>query len=70
MSDPFEKMRWFERQRMVWLSTRRKAFNRSDLMKTFGISVPQASKDIQKYIAAFPSAFTYNTKKKIYEVNK
>lgn len=63
-------MRWFERQRMKWLSKRRRPFNRADLMKEFDISVPQASKDIQKYMTMFPSALTYNSKLKRYEVKK
>lgn len=63
-------MRWFERQRMEWLKKRQEPFNRADLMAVFGISMPQASNDIQKYLEMFPTALTYNTKKKRYEVNK
>ena len=64
------KMRWAEQKRMEWLSKRRAPFNRADLMAKFGISIPQASKDIQKYILMFPNAFSYNKKLKRYEVNK
>lgn len=63
-------MRWFERQRIEWIRERREPFNRSDLMKAFDISTPQASNDIKKYIEMFPSALTYNMKKKRYEVNR
>ncbi len=62
-------MRWFERQRIEWISNRRKPFNRKDLMDKFDISLPQASNDIQTYLKMFPSALTYNLKKKRYEVN-
>lgn len=63
-------MRWFERQRMEWISKRRAPFNRADLMAAFDISLPQASNDIQTYLKMFPTALSYNMKKKRYEVNK
>lgn len=63
-------MRWFERQRMEWISKRRAPFNRADLMKKFQISLPQASNDISKYRAMFPHSLTYNNKLKRYEVKK
>ena len=60
-------MRWFEKQRMEWISKRKAPFNRSDLMKKFDISVPQASKDIQKFLKLYPGIWEYNTSKKQYE---
>ena len=60
-------MRWAEQQRMEWLAARRAPFNRSDLMKKFGISTPQASKDVQKFMKDNPGTWTYNFNKKRYE---
>jgi hypothetical protein len=41
--------------------------NRSDLVAAFNISVPQASVDIQKWIAANPGRISYNVHAKRYE---
>ncbi len=62
-------MRWFERQRINWISKRKAPFNRQDLMDAFDLSLPQASHDIQTYIKMFPRALTYNMNKKRYEKN-
>lgn len=63
-------MRWAEQQRIDWISKRNAPFNRKHLMDKFGISLPQASNDIKKYRAMFPTALKYNTKLKRYEVMK
>ena len=41
--------------------------NRADLVAAFGISVPQASTDIQAWLAANPGAAVYNSSAKRYE---
>lgn len=60
-------MRWFEKQRMAWLSERQEPFNRKHLMEAFDISQPQASNDIGKFIKLHPGAWAYNARKKQYE---
>lgn len=42
-------------------------FNRADLCTAFGVSVPQASHDIRRFIEAFPHVATYNKSTKRYE---
>lgn len=43
------------------------SFNRSDLVTSFGISVPQASADIKRWLSEHPDAATYNMSAKRYE---
>lgn len=42
-------------------------FNRSDLCKSFGVSAPQASSDIKRFLTAFPHVAIYNKSSKRYE---
>ncbi len=42
-------------------------FNRADLCREFGVSIPQASKDIGRWLEAHPHASTYNRSAKRYE---
>lgn len=42
-------------------------FNRGDICHTFGVSVPQASLDVRKWLEANPGAASYNTSRKRYE---
>lgn len=61
---------WFPRCRMAWLERRAKAagyVGRGDLMATFGISLAQASSDLQAYLALNPAALIYSTSRKRYE---
>lgn len=44
-------------------------FNRGDICNTFGVSVPQASLDIRKWLETNPTDATYNTSSKRYEAN-
>jgi len=63
-------MRWAESQRMAFISrfvSENGHINRSDIMKEFGISMPQASNDFKTYQELHPESLTYNTKKKRYE---
>lgn len=43
------------------------SFRRADLRRQFGISIPQASADIKRWLAANPGAATYNRSSKQYE---
>lgn len=67
-------MRWFERQRIDWIQLRLQTvghLQRKDLTTQFGVSVPQASKDIatfkrlRKKLGA--PKVVYNTTTKRYE---
>ena len=60
-------MRWAEKKRMEWIGHRRAPFNRADLQNEFGISTPQASMDINKFMKLWPNTWEYNPSKKIYE---
>lgn len=62
-------MRWAESQRQEWIAkTLREVgqINRRDLIKQFGISTPQASLDLRKFIRANPGAIKYDLKSKRY----
>lgn len=43
------------------------SFNRSDLITSFGVSVPQASADIKRWLSEHPGAAVYNPSAKRYE---
>jgi predicted DNA-binding transcriptional regulator YafY len=61
---------WSERQRLAHIDRLlhwRGWVNRRDLVEKFGISVPQASNDMVKYLTMNPRACTYNTRAKRYE---
>lgn len=47
---------------------KKRHINRKDICKAFGVSVPQASLDLNRYIAANPGALAYNTSTKRYEL--
>lgn len=42
-------------------------FNRGDICHTFGVSVPQASLDIKRWLETNPAIATYNASRKRYE---
>lgn len=58
-----DRRQWF----ISDLLDRRGYFNRSDICEAFGVSVPQASLDIRKWIERNPDAATYNMSSKRYE---
>ncbi len=63
-------MRWAVEQRMNFIAEtlREKGFiNRKDIMDQFGISTPQASKDLKDYQDILPDDVKYNMKLKRYE---
>lgn len=65
-------MRWFEQQRMNWIAETLHVFgfiNRAHLVRKFGVSLPQASMDLQKFQDLRPGAMDYDTSKKCYVAN-
>ena len=60
--------KYFKNLRQEWLSKREDEFNRKDLADAFGISIVQASHDIQEYLRNNPNSFVYNATKKMEEL--
>lgn len=66
-------MRWAEEQRQIFIGdiVRQQGFiNRHELINKFGISRPQASRDLQTFIKEYPNLLTYNVTTKRYEMRK
>ena len=64
---------WGQQQRLEFIEFRlfwEGRLNRSDLMEFFGISRPQASLDLARYIEAAPQNITYDKKQKTYLANR
>ena len=62
--------RWFVSHRQEWIAETVRVFgfiNREHLERKFGISTPQASKDLALYIRERPGAIAYNKSTKRYE---
>lgn len=62
-------MRWQVRHRMdfIWDTLKAKGrINRSDLMREYGISKPQASNDLRAFLAIYPGSMTYDKREKTY----
>lgn len=63
-------MSWFEDQRLLWIRECLAVYgfiNRQHLEVKFGISTPQASKDLNKFLRLYPELMEYNTSTKRYE---
>lgn len=63
-------MTWFEQHRMDWIAETLRIFgfiNREHLQLKFGISQPQASKDLNAFAERFPGRMRYNLSTKRYE---
>lgn len=63
-------MRYFEKLRHKFITefiNEHGHINRSDLCDKFGISIPQASTDINKWMESNPDAIVYNLKTRRYE---
>lgn len=61
---------WFYSHRQEWIAETVRIFgfiNREHIEKKFGISTPQASIDIQRFIDANPGVLKYNKSTKRYE---
>jgi hypothetical protein len=64
---------WFERQRLEWIAETLRIFgyiNREHLKRKFGISTPQASKDLATFTQLYPKAMFYNPSMKCYQATK
>jgi len=64
-----ESMRWFERHRMEWIAETLRIFgfiNREHIERKFGVSTPQASKDLQRFQRLHPQALRYDAAAKRY----
>lgn len=62
-------MRWFEQQRMDWIAETLRVFgfiNREHIQKKFGVSVPQASKDLSAFQKLNPGVMHYDKSRKCY----
>lgn len=67
--DSLRSARWSRERRLQFIDFRllwERRINRSDLVKFFGISVPQASADIAMYQNAAPGNTRYNASQKYY----
>lgn len=65
--------RWFLQQRMEWIAETLRVFgyiNREHLERKFGISTPQASKDLAAFQLAHPTAMAYDSSAKCYVANR
>jgi len=66
-------MRWAQRQRLAFIGDRLRSgavVNRSDLIRTFGISAAQAARDFRSFLKSHPGAMKYDTKSKAYVPNR
>lgn len=64
--------RWVKERRLEFIEFRLRwegRLNRGDLVSFFGISVPQASLDIAKYIELAPGNLTYDRSSRVYLVS-
>jgi len=62
-------MTWCEQQRMDWIAETLRVFgfiNREHLERKFGISTPQASKDLTSFQYRNPAAMRYDPSTKRY----
>lgn len=71
MSNKSNEPNWAARERLSFIETCawwKGIVNRTDLTDLFGVSLAQASMDIQRYQELNPEAMTYNLRLKRYEV--
>jgi hypothetical protein len=64
-------MNWFAQARQDWIEETLHVFgfiNREHLVRKFGISMPQASSDLQVYQRVNPGAVRYSLSRMRYEV--
>lgn len=63
-------MAFAEDYRQVWIAETLHVFgfiNREHIQRKFGLSAPQVSKDLNKFLRENPGEMTYNTSAKRYE---
>lgn len=61
--------RWFQDRRQEFIAATLKQFgqvNRAMIIREFDVSLPQASKDIQDFLAANPAYVKYDVSAKTY----
>jgi hypothetical protein len=61
---------WFQTKRLEFIRESLCVYGfirRDHLMRKFGISMPQASKDLRIYVKAYPDSVSYNLSTKRYE---
>ena len=66
-------MNWFNEQRQLWILEMLRVYgfiNREHLMVKFGISTPQASKDLQAFARSYPDAMRYDVSRKAYVLDE
>lgn len=64
-----KERRWFERHRQLWIAEMLNVYgfiNREHLQRKFGISVPQASHDLQTFQRENGGAMRYDPSRKCY----
>jgi hypothetical protein len=62
-------MSWCEKQRIDWIAETLRIFGfiqRDHLRRKFGISTPQASLDLNKFMRLYPHTMAYQPKQKRY----
>lgn len=62
-------MAWCEEQRQLWIADMLAVYgfiNRDHLQRKFGISQPQASKDLQRFLRTHPGRMRYDLTRKCY----
>ncbi len=62
-------MSWCEDQRMAWIEETVRIFgyiNREHIMKKFGVSTPQASVDLNRFMRRYPGRIVYDQHAKRY----
>lgn len=64
--------RWYRNYRMEWIGEMLRVYefiNREHIMRKFGISTPQASKDLNQFVKNNPGAMNYDVSLKRYIAN-
>ena len=67
------KTNWFAERRLDYIDFRLAVaghIRRADIMDTFGVSMPQASADLNRFIAIYPKAMAYDKTAKRYAARK
>lgn len=64
LSDP-DRRQWF----ISFCLKKFGHFNRFEICQTFGVSAPQASLDVRRWLEINPGGATYNASRKRYEAN-
>jgi hypothetical protein len=70
--NPLRDLAWSTLRRLEFIESRLfwdGRVNRSDLMETFGVSVPQASLDLRQYMERAPGNMIYDKRRKHYYAN-